>query len=160
MEGGTLSKIATKVLTKIMYIARLARPDLLRAVGALTIMITKWTPLCDRKLFRIIKYRNGSVAWRQIGFIGDKADSLELGLFSDADFAGDTACTDPIASSRLRLKTRSRLLLAIAQSRPSQWPQTTQSVCRVCLRCHFGKGSLTAHWPLASIKTTRPRPES
>ena len=32
---------------------------------------------------------NGSVAWRQIGFIGDQADELELGLFSDADFAGD-----------------------------------------------------------------------
>ena len=54
-------------------------------------MITKWTPLCDRKLFRIIKYMNGSVCWRQIGFIGDTADELELGLFSDADFAGDKA---------------------------------------------------------------------
>ena len=54
MEGGKLSKIACKVLMKIMYIARFARPDLLRAVGALTTMITKWTPLCDKKLFRII----------------------------------------------------------------------------------------------------------
>ena len=34
---------------------------------------------------------NGSVAWRQIGFIGDTPDELELGLFSDADFAGDRA---------------------------------------------------------------------
>ena len=34
---------------------------------------------------------NGSVAWRQIGFIGDTADDLQLGLFSDADFAGDKA---------------------------------------------------------------------
>ena len=74
---------------KIMYIARLARPDLLRAVGALTTMITKWTPLCDKKQFRIIKDMNGTVAWRQIGFIGDSSDELQLGLFSDADFAGD-----------------------------------------------------------------------
>ena len=43
---GALSKIACKVLMKIMYIARFARPDLLRAVGALSTMITKWdTPL-------------------------------------------------------------------------------------------------------------------
>ena len=53
---GTLSKIACKVLMKIMYLARFARPDLLRAVGALSTLITKWTTLCDRKLFRIIKY--------------------------------------------------------------------------------------------------------
>ena len=88
---GTLSKIATRVLMKIMYIARFARPDLLRAVGALSCMITKWDYLCDRKLLRIIKFINGSLAWRQIGFIGDSPDELHLGLFSDADFAGDKA---------------------------------------------------------------------
>ncbi len=52
-------------------------------------MITKWDERCDRKLYRIIKYMNGSAAWRQIGFIGDGPEELELGLFSDADFAGD-----------------------------------------------------------------------
>ena len=35
VEGAKLSKIACKVLMKIMYITRFARPDLLRAVGAL-----------------------------------------------------------------------------------------------------------------------------
>ena len=74
---------------KIMYIARFARPDLLRAVGALSTMITRWDLLCDRKLFRIIKYMNGTTNWRQIGFVGDSPEELELGLFSDADFAGD-----------------------------------------------------------------------
>jgi hypothetical protein len=86
---GKLSTIAVKVLMKIMYIARFARPDLLRAVGVLTTMITKWDALCDRKLFRIIRYINGTVSWRQIGFIGDEPDQIEIGLFSDADFAGD-----------------------------------------------------------------------
>ena len=54
-------------------------------------MITKWDYLCDRKLFRITKFINGPLAWRQIGFIGDSPDELHLGLFSDADFAGDKA---------------------------------------------------------------------
>ncbi len=53
--SGKLSTIACKCLMKIMYIARFARPDLLRAVGALSTMITKWDELCDRKLYRIIK---------------------------------------------------------------------------------------------------------
>ncbi len=51
-------------------------------------MITKWDTLADRKLLRIIIYMNGSFEWRQVGFIGDKPEDLELGLFSDADFAG------------------------------------------------------------------------
>ncbi len=76
---------------KIMYIARFARPDLLRAVGVLSTMITKWDTLCDRRLFRIIKYMNGTTQWRQIGFVGDSPDDVSLGLFSDADFAGDKA---------------------------------------------------------------------
>ena len=38
---GELSHIATQRLMKIMYIARFARQDLLRAIGALTTMITK-----------------------------------------------------------------------------------------------------------------------
>ncbi len=60
----------------IEYIARFARPDLLRAVGVLSTMITKWDELCDRKLYRIIKYMNGTAAWRQIGFVGDGPTSL------------------------------------------------------------------------------------
>ncbi len=52
-------------------------------------MITKWDDMCDRKLLRIINYMTGSAEWRQIGFIGDTPDELELGLFYDADFVGD-----------------------------------------------------------------------
>ena len=66
---------------QIMYIARFAGQDLLRAVGALTTMITRWGEMCDRKLFRIIKYINGSLEWRQVGLIGDQPDDLHIGLF-------------------------------------------------------------------------------
>ena len=76
---------ATMCLMKRMYIARFARQDLLRAVGA------RWDELRDRKLFRIIKYINGAASWRQIGSVGDKPEHLQLGLFSDAGFAGDSA---------------------------------------------------------------------
>ncbi len=76
---------------RIMYIARFARQDLLRAVGALTTMIARWGELCDRKLFRTIRYINGAVSWRQIGFVGVSPENLQLGLFSDADSAGDRA---------------------------------------------------------------------
>ena len=76
---------------KTMYIARFARPDLLRAVGVLTTMATRWDELCDRKLFQIVRYINGATDWRQVGFVGDSTENLQLGLFSDADFGGDRA---------------------------------------------------------------------
>eukprot|EP00972_Heterocapsa_arctica_P095808 14133799-Heterocapsa_arctica.AAC.1 len=52
---------------KILYGARLARFDLLRAVGALATTITKW----DSK-----------------GYVGDSAEMFQLTLCSDADFGG------------------------------------------------------------------------
>ncbi len=50
--------------------ARLARGDLLRAVGHLSTKITKWTKDCDATLLRVMSYLMSSS--RQIGFIGDE----------------------------------------------------------------------------------------
>ena len=36
-----------------------------------------------------MQYIHGSLDHKQIGFIGDPLDKLELDLFADADFAGD-----------------------------------------------------------------------
>ena len=52
-------------------------------------MLTKWTPLEDDKLFRMISYVNSTKHDREVGFIGDSIDKLFLGLYVDADFAGD-----------------------------------------------------------------------
>ncbi len=72
--------ISCKCLMLIMYIARFARQDLLRAVGALTTMIALWDEACDRKTVRKIKYINGTVSWRQVGFIGDSPNNIQLGV--------------------------------------------------------------------------------
>ncbi len=51
-------------------------------------MITKWDRTCHRKLHRLMCYVNSTVKYRQQGYIGDPAESLELSLYSDADLAG------------------------------------------------------------------------
>ena len=86
---GELQPVAAKVLMKIMYLARFARFDLLRAVSALSTFITKWGKLQDKKLYRIIRYLKFSREYRQIGFIGDNWKDIGLCLFTDSDFAGD-----------------------------------------------------------------------
>ena len=47
---GEVSGISAKCLMKVMYMARLARGDLLRAVGHLSTTITKWTKHCDAQI--------------------------------------------------------------------------------------------------------------
>ena len=70
-QPGELSGIAAKCIMKIMYCSRYARADTLRAVSALSQVITKWTRLSDKKLHRVISYLHSSRKKRQPGFIGD-----------------------------------------------------------------------------------------
>ena len=113
---GELSSISAKCLMKVMYMARLARGDLLRAVGHLSTKITKWTKDCDARLLRIMRYLKGSKEFRQIGFIGDELKDLQLCLYTDADFAGD----------RNDLKSTSGVFLALTGTH-SFWPLCGQS---------------------------------
>ena len=91
VEGGRLQPIAAKVLMKILYGARMARFDLLRAVCHLACHITRWSSDCDRRLHRLICYIHSSYKHRMVGWIGDKPSELKPHLYADADFAGCTA---------------------------------------------------------------------
>ena len=87
---GQLHEYAARVLMKILYGARLARKDLLRAIGALATFITKWDKECDKKLLQLVSYINSSLDYREIGWVGNSAKELLYKLFADADFAGDS----------------------------------------------------------------------
>ena len=87
--GGMLSHIASAVLMKILYAARMGRFDLLRPVTALGSRITTWTKLCDQRLHRLVCYIKGTITLKMYGWVGDKREDLELVLYCDADLAGD-----------------------------------------------------------------------
>ena len=102
--GGHLQPHAAKVLMKLLYGARLARFDLLRAINNLAASITKWTPECDKRLHHIMCYVNSTVKHRLVGFVGDKPCDTQPHLFADADFAGDPETQRSM--SRLHLALR------------------------------------------------------
>eukprot|EP00959_Pyramimonas_sp_CCMP1952_P391548 8205392-Pyramimonas_sp.AAC.1 len=52
--SGILQPIAAKVLMNFLYGARMARPDLLKAVCKTAACVTKWTEPQDLDLFRFI----------------------------------------------------------------------------------------------------------
>ena len=66
-----LAPYAAKILMKVLYAARYARFDLLRAVCALAQQVTKWTRECDLKLYRLLCYIAGSLDIRMTGWVGD-----------------------------------------------------------------------------------------
>ena len=52
---------------KLLYGARLARFDLLRAINNLAAYITKWTPDCDKRLHSIMCYVHSTLKHRLVG---------------------------------------------------------------------------------------------
>ena len=88
-KPGKLQPVASKILMKILFAARMARFDLLRATQSLASRVTKWSVECDVALHRLVSYINSSKDHFLEGFIGDSFDECQLWLFADADHAGE-----------------------------------------------------------------------
>ena len=85
---GRLQPIASRVLMKILFAARMARWDLLRCTQSLASRVTKWSKDCGVGLHRLVCYINSSLDVTMQGFIGDKITECKLWLFCDARLGG------------------------------------------------------------------------
>ena len=88
-KSGKLQPVASKILMKILFAARMARFDLLRATQSLASRVTKWSIECDVALHRLVSYIHCTKHHFLEGFIGDAFDDCQLWLFADADHAGE-----------------------------------------------------------------------
>ena len=70
---------------KDLWGARLARPDLIRAVCRLASKVTKWTRNDDRRLRRLAEYMETTKGYKLKAFVTDRPEDLAC----DADLAGD-----------------------------------------------------------------------
>ncbi len=93
---GSLSPVAARIIMKVLYGARMARPDLLRAVNRLARFVTRWSVDCDRRLHRLMCDIAHSLHLRQVGWVGDPVAALYPHLYADADLAG---CTETLKST-------------------------------------------------------------
>ena len=89
INKGALAPVASKIVLKALYLARLARPDLLYSVNALAREVTKWTAACDKRLHRLMSYIHHTKDHVMMSYVGDRACDCKLMLFCDASFAGD-----------------------------------------------------------------------
>ena len=86
---GELASSASSVLMKLMWISRLARPDVLRATTWLATKVQKWSRSCDAHLHRVMCYLYHSQENMLTGWINDPTEELFVEMFVDADFCGD-----------------------------------------------------------------------
>ena len=61
IKEGHLKSIAARVLMKVFYAGRLARWDLLRAIGILATKITRWESWDDKRLHKLMQYVNATL---------------------------------------------------------------------------------------------------
>ena len=86
---GELAPNACRILMKALWLARLARPDIVKPINDLATKVQSWSRAEDKKVGRLIQYINATLDLRLVGSCGDPADDLHLKLFVDADFAGE-----------------------------------------------------------------------
>ena len=70
----------------MLWLSRLARPDVSFAVGRLTTRVSKWTDWEDRQTLRLICYQN-STRNHVFRASADPSEKPELLVFTDSDFA-------------------------------------------------------------------------
>jgi hypothetical protein len=86
---GRHGPIASRVLMKILYAARMARPDLLKAVNSLACMVTKWDSSVRRATVALGRIRadGGTTLSVPVGWRPHASNGRST-LYADADFAG------------------------------------------------------------------------
>eukprot|EP00969_Alexandrium_andersonii_P318279 14059188-Alexandrium_andersonii.AAC.1 len=88
---------------KVLYAARMARPDLLKAVCTLARSINRWTERETKHPLRRTKYVYQQKDWAFVGWCGDRPEDLSLQVFADADFASDVPTARSTSGDAVKL---------------------------------------------------------
>ena len=88
-EAGQLHTPASRVLMKVLYGSRMARPDLLKVNCSLATCVNRWQATDNDRIHRMMSYIEQTRHLRLVGWCGDSPADLSLEAFADADFASD-----------------------------------------------------------------------
>ncbi|CAE7259976.1 unnamed protein product [Symbiodinium sp. CCMP2592] len=103
-EKGLLAEAASKILMKILWCARLARPDLMKPISDLTRKVTCWSLADDKKLYKLMCYLHSTPKLSLTCKIADSMDDLRLGLYTDADHSSEIEHAKSTSGSLLVLE--------------------------------------------------------
>ena len=84
----TCPKRKKPVLMKLLWVCRLARPDLAYAISSLATPVTRWSRNSDKQLYRLVSYLNSTKDLCLVSQVHDPPEKCTLDLFCDADLGG------------------------------------------------------------------------
>ena len=91
---GDYARTASSHLMRLLYAARVCRPDLMVAVTRLAHFVSKWKKRHDSQLVRLMGYVAATAGLTIEGKLRrDDAATVELHVYPDADLAGDREST-------------------------------------------------------------------
>ena len=103
-EPGRFSSSASSHVATLLFLSRVARPDISVAVQRLCRVVTKWTTTHDAALIRLYAYLDsvGPIALHS-EFSPDDLQDVQLVMWSDADWCGDSEDTKSTSGLLLEL---------------------------------------------------------
>ena len=101
---------------KNLWVARLARPDIQKAIGHLASRIQCWSRNDDKRLHRMVCYLDSSAHYMLTGKVNDPPELLKLLLFVDADFSGDSDSAKSTSGGMLILAGPNTWLLDLTEA--------------------------------------------
>ena len=90
---GALQPVAAKYLMKLLYGARMARPDLCTAITRLASFVSRWKQSHDRMLCKLMAFVKYSCQWQLTGRVQCGCNNGYLRMYADSDYAGDKSTT-------------------------------------------------------------------
>ena len=123
---GELSASAASMVMKLLWLARISRPDILVAVTLLAVNVTTWSINEDRMVARLVGYVSYSAHY----------SLCFSSLYVDTDFGGclHTARSTSGMFSPLRVQRRLRCWHACSATCSKCWRNTSQAQTRLRLR--------------------------
>ena len=104
-------KVASKILWKVLNMARVGILDILWIVNDLGRNVIKWNVACGQRLDRFISSRIHTKNLAHTCFAGDKPDKCKIVMYVGAGFAGDLRDTKSISGASLFLASSNMLAL-------------------------------------------------
>ena len=98
---GNLAGKASHLLMKLLWLARLSRPDISFAITSLASSISKWT----YTLYGLLGYVKGTVELGVLGFVANLLEVPRIHIYPYADLAGDPITCKSHSGHYIILKT-------------------------------------------------------
>ena len=129
-QDGIFKKSCSSHVATTLFLGRVGRPDISTAVQRLCSAVSRWTTVEDLALIRLNAYLLHHSEFELVGTLGpDDLDSLEIILYTDADWNGDASTSKSTSGMWVELRSEKTGNCWPAAWATSKQTATSSSTC-------------------------------